>query len=186
MSWATSKLILSLISIVFLRTERFLNGDYTIFPCAWEKVGLGLLGENHRWTAGEVKWPSAWGPAQPAEGWIYSDVFWKGQLRIHHRPGTLLWLMVFCSSPGTGNRSGWPLGRWLCWAEACRWQGCWSSGAGRLAPRGRRARCRAVIQTGGKENIREALMTSDACACFISPYRTPSALGRGGDASCRW
>lgn len=67
-SCAQSKLIVSLISVVLLRTERFLNGDYTMFPCAWESVGLGLLGGELRTDGGEVKWPSAWGPAQPAEG----------------------------------------------------------------------------------------------------------------------
>ena len=50
----------------------------------------------------------------------------------------------------SGSRCGWPLGRWLCWVGACRWWGCWSSGAERWVWRGRRARCLVAHQPGRK------------------------------------
>lgn len=87
-------------------------GTTQYFPVLGSQ-GLGLLwgwGIAEQ-TEGEVTWLSAWGRAQHAKGSIDSDMFRKGQLRRHRRPGTLLWLTVFCFSPGTGSTCGWPPGR---------------------------------------------------------------------------
>lgn len=61
--------------------------------------------------------------------------------------------------------------------------------AGLLVVRSRKVsaeRQKGQVQGGspncGEGGTRGALVTSDACACFISPYQTPPVLGRGGDA----
>lgn len=66
-SCAQSKLTIRLISVVHLRTDRFLNSEYThIFPCL-RITGVGVLWRRITEQTGELMWPSGWGPTQPAE-----------------------------------------------------------------------------------------------------------------------